>query len=122
MPIDFELTSRKIYLELDGIQHFTQVSNWDAPENVQAKDVEKIQKMVEHGFIVIHLFQEEMWKDSYEWRAVLKDIIARCAHDSSPRCFFISRDPSRYDAHREQLGDSVACEVIYPSSDATDGM
>lgn len=114
MPIDFELLSRKILIELDGIQHFTQVSNWNGPENVQAKDVQKIQKSVQQGYIMIHIYQEELWHDTYDWQMVLRQAIETCISDPTPRCIFISQTVDRYVAHIEQIGENVRYEVIQP--------
>jgi very-short-patch-repair endonuclease len=75
MPFDFGLTDRKILIELDGEQHFSQVSNWDSPESVQSKDVEKINTSIENGYSIIHIYQKEVWNDLYDWKDVLTKAI-----------------------------------------------
>lgn len=114
MPIDFEILSKKVIIELDGIQHFKQVSNWDSPEDVQSKDTEKIQKTVQQGYIMIHFFQEEMWKDSYDWKKALHDVIEACVADPTPRCIFISQMPTRYEVHIEMMDKNIKYEIINP--------
>lgn len=114
MPIDFELSSKKVLLEVDGIQHFQKVSNWSCPENVQEKDVEKIHKAILQEYVMIHLFQEEMWKDSYDWKKVLRDVIAGCVADPTPRCIFISQSPTRYETHIEKMDKTIRYEIINP--------
>ena len=103
MPFDFGLEEEKILIELDGIQHFEQVSNWDSPDNVKAKDVEKMVKAVEAGYSVIHIFQPEVWSDAYDWQVVLKEQIERLRSLSNEkaRCVFISR--------RDIYGEHVRC-------------
>ncbi len=114
MPIDFEWVSKKICMELDGIQHFEQVSNWKSPDNVQAKDIEKIHKTVQQGYVMIHLFQKEVWEDSYDWKKVLHDVVNECVANPTPRCIFISQSPERYQSHREKLDKSIPIQLIHP--------
>lgn len=89
MPFDFGLEKEKILIELDGVQHFEQVSNWKSPESVQAKDIEKMRKAIEAGYSVIHIFQVEMWEDHYDWRTIMKEQIEHVR--SHTKVVFISR-------------------------------
>lgn len=115
MPFDFGLEEEKILIELDGIQHFEQVSNWDSPENVQAKDVEKTVKAVEAGYSVIHLFQPEVWSDAYDWKGVLKEKVEglKARKEEKARCVFISQRDV-YGEHIKGL-DGVPYEVVHPN-------
>ena len=74
---------------MDGEQHFIQISNWDTPENVQAKDIEKIQKCMEQGYSIIHISQLDVWHDKYDWKTVIQEEIA-LMQDQPPTCVFIS--------------------------------
>jgi hypothetical protein len=87
MPFDFGIN--KILIELDGEQHFTQISNWDTPEQVQAKDKEKIQKCMEQGYSIIHISQLDVWHDTYDWKTIIQEEIA-FLQDNVPTCIFIS--------------------------------
>jgi hypothetical protein len=112
MPFDFRVGD--VLIELDGNQHFTQVSNWDAPENVQAKDVEKIQKAVQEGYSVIHLLQLDVWKDTYDWKKVLQATIEEL-HGEPHQCIFLQKDTcTEYNSHIGQLGDSVMFTLKHP--------
>ena len=104
MPFDFVSLSKKIIIEVDGAQHFTQVSNWSAPESVQAKDIEKIQKCVREGFSIIHIHQIDIWNDTYDWKEVLQREI-QCLGESTPQCRMISRNPV-YHRHISKLMES----------------
>jgi hypothetical protein len=112
MPFDFGLEEEKVLIELDGIQHFEQVSNWDHPERVQAKDVEKTKKAIEAGYSVIHLYQPEVWEDRYEWKQVLKEQVERLRGRQSSVCVFISQKEV-YGTHIQGM-DGMAYEVIQP--------
>ena len=115
MPFDFGLEEEKILIELDGIQHFEQVSNWDHPDNVKAKDVEKMIKAVEAGYSVIHIFQPEVWSDVYDWKAVLKEQVEQLKimkHEKG-LCVFVSRR-GIYGEHIRVVEESVRVERIQP--------
>ena len=49
-PFDFILEEHKIIIELDGRQHFEQVSNWDSPDKVQERDKYKMKKANDNGY------------------------------------------------------------------------
>lgn len=115
MPFDFGLEEEKILVELDGIQHFEQVSNWDHPDNVKAKDMEKMKKAVEAEYSVIHVFQPEVWSDAYDWKGVLKREVERLKErkGEKARCVFISRR-EMYGDHIRGVEDSVIVERVEP--------
>ena len=98
MPFDFGVD--KVLIEVDGDQHFSQVSNWDSPESVQLKDIEKIKKCIENGYSIIHIYQKDIWNDTYDWGKVLKEQIEILQTDR--KAVFISLT-SKYSIHIEQL-------------------
>lgn len=67
LPFDFLIEDLKIIIELDGEQHFTQVSNWDSPTTTQRKDRYKMKKANENGYTVIRLLQEDVWYNKNGW-------------------------------------------------------
>jgi very-short-patch-repair endonuclease len=69
LPFDFVIDN--IIIELDGIQHFKQVSNWDSPEQIQERDRYKEQCALNHGYFIIRLLQEEVWNDKFDWKTLL---------------------------------------------------
>jgi very-short-patch-repair endonuclease len=113
MPFDFGLEEEKILIELDGIQHFEQVSNWNSPDNVKIKDVEKMVNAVEAGYSVIHLFQPEVWSDTYDWKSVLKEQVEKWKTEKGTRCVFISQREV-YGEHIRGLGN-MPYEVVHPN-------
>lgn len=70
LPFDFLLEN--IIIELDGIQHFTQVSNWETPEDQLIRDVYKMNKARESGYHVIRIFQEDVLNNRQKWKSRLK--------------------------------------------------
>ena len=67
LPFDFVLEEYKIIIELDGLQHFEQVSNWQAPEETHLNDVYKMKCANENGYSVIRLLQTDVFYDTYDW-------------------------------------------------------
>jgi hypothetical protein len=112
MPFDFGSISKKILIEVDGSQHFMQISNWDSPESVQVKDIEKINHCIKDGFSIIHINQLDIWNDSYDWKKVLQTEIERL-HEKEPQCCFISSTPI-YESHISKL-DTVQYTIIKPT-------
>jgi very-short-patch-repair endonuclease len=67
LPYDFVIEELNIIIEIDGEQHFTQISNWTSPEIQIEKDKYKMKCANENGFSVIRLPQVDISKDSYHW-------------------------------------------------------
>ena len=67
LPYDFVIEELNIIIEIDGEQHFTQISNWTSPEIQIEKDKYKMKCANENGFSVIRLPQVDISKDSYDW-------------------------------------------------------
>lgn len=111
MPFDVMRKDYPILIELDGNQHFTQISNWGTPENIQKKDVEKIQLSVQNGYSIIHLPQEDLWHHRYDWKSALQEMMASL-ETADPQCVFLCSDASVYEAHRRLLGDSVPLHIV----------
>ena len=67
LPFDFVVESLKIIIEIDGEQHFTQVSSWKTPEHNLERDKYKMKKGLENGYSVIRILQEDIWFDKNNW-------------------------------------------------------
>lgn len=79
LPMDFALTGDNLNLiiEIDGRQHYEQVSNWQSPELTQARDTWKETRARNNGFDVLRLNQEDVLNDRIEW----KEIILRAIYE-----------------------------------------
>jgi very-short-patch-repair endonuclease len=71
LPFDFCIPEHKIIIELDGRQHFIQVSNWTSPEETLKNDKYKQESANKNGYSVIRLLQENVFYDTYDW---IKDL------------------------------------------------
>ena len=71
LPFDFYIKSLRLIIELDGVQHWLQVSNWNTPESTQATDLYKMTRAQEQGLTVIRICQEDVLYDRYDWKTAL---------------------------------------------------
>jgi len=113
MPFDFEIVDKKILIELDGNQHFIQVSNWDSPESVQTKDIEKINYCFVNNYSLIHIYQEENWNNEYDWKYVLAKCISYLEKKSEHIIMFISCC-NKYTSHIQQLNNNIKYLIVNP--------
>ena len=67
LPFDFYILEYKIIIELDGLQHFKQVSNWKSPEEHFERDKYKEKCANDNGYSTIRIIQEDVWNDKYDW-------------------------------------------------------
>lgn len=72
---DFCIPEKKVIIELDGRQHFIQVSNWTPPEKCMETDMYKQKCANENGYSVIRIIQEDVWFDRYDWFTKLQETI-----------------------------------------------
>lgn len=69
----FDFIIDNIIIELDGPQHYTQVSNWEEPESIQVRDRYKEERALANGYSIIRIKQEEVWKDLEPWKDLLSN-------------------------------------------------
>jgi very-short-patch-repair endonuclease len=75
LPFDFCIPDLEIIIELDGRQHFIQVSNWQSPDETRANDLYKEECATKNRYNVIRIIQEDVWNDSYDWETKLTNAI-----------------------------------------------
>jgi hypothetical protein len=68
MFYDFVIETLKIIIEIDGEQHFTQVLNWNSPEETFERDMLKIKYALKYKFTIIRILQEDIWFDKNDWK------------------------------------------------------
>jgi len=91
-PFDFVLEEQKIIIELDGLQHFEQVSNWDNPIKVQERDKYKMKQANDNGYSVIRILQEDVFYDTYKWLEELKTNIEKLLSENKVQNIFMCKD------------------------------
>jgi very-short-patch-repair endonuclease len=74
LRFDFYLEHYYTIIEIDGAQHFKQVSIWTPPELTQANDILKMKYCINNGISVIRLLQEDVYnKDKDYWKPRFKE-------------------------------------------------
>ncbi|AVR53062.1 restriction endonuclease [Marseillevirus Shanghai 1] len=73
LPFDFCIS--KTIIELDGRQHYEQVSNWKSPELIQKSDRYKEEQAIKNGYSVLRILQEDVWNDKTDWKKLLLEHI-----------------------------------------------
>ena len=69
---DFLIKELKIFIELDGDQHFRQVANWKDPKTQQKTDKYKMKKAHTNGYSMIRILQADVYNNKYNWKNKLK--------------------------------------------------
>jgi very-short-patch-repair endonuclease len=87
LPFDFYLEDIKLIIEVDGRQHFMQVSNWTAPDITQLNDIFKMDRANEHGYSVIRINQEDILYNKIDWKTKLTIFINDRQMNSSDQSF-----------------------------------
>lgn len=67
LPFDLVIKNKKIIIEIDGEQHFKQISNWTAPEITRKTDLQKMKNANLQGYKIIRIFQLDIFNNKYDW-------------------------------------------------------
>ena len=67
LPYDFIIPDSNIIIEMDGIQHFKQVSVWKTVEHNRKRDIYKMKQARSHGYSIIRILQEDVLYNRYDW-------------------------------------------------------
>jgi very-short-patch-repair endonuclease len=59
---DFVIESLKIIIELDREQHFSQVSNWQSPQDTQTRDIYKMRQALKNDYSIIIILQTDVFR------------------------------------------------------------
>jgi hypothetical protein len=98
LPYDFFIIrddKSPILLELDGAQHFRQVSNWDSCKVIQHRDIIKQSLANNNGYTVIRICQEKVLYGT-GWEELLYNTLLEDYKE--PRLIFIA-DDGKYAYH-----------------------
>ena len=86
---DFYIKDLNLIIELDGLQHFKQISNWKSPESCLINDVKKINLSIINKYKIIHITQEDVLYDKNNWNIILENIIKNIKN-SNHNVYFIN--------------------------------
>ena len=74
---DFYLEDLKLLVEIDGLQHKFQVSNWISPELNIINDALKDKMAIDNGLHLIRFCQDSIWLDKMDWKKMFLDSIEK---------------------------------------------
>ena len=92
LPFDLCILEYKIIIELDGSQHFIQVSNWSSPEDTFQNDKFKEECANNNGYSVIRLLQEDVLYDTYDWIKELCNTIEEIKKSDEITNFYLCKN------------------------------
>ena len=92
LPFDFVIEERKIIIELDGPQHFKQVSNWVSPEINLTNDLFKMDCANKNGFSIIRILQKDVFNNKYDWLSELINKIELILNENSIQNIFMCKN------------------------------
>jgi very-short-patch-repair endonuclease len=101
LPFDFCIPEYKIIIELDGPQHFTQISNWKTPEEQLIRDKYKEKCANGNGFSVIRLLQTDILNDKYDWLQELTNNIDKIISECKVQNIYICKNNEYKDFDKE---------------------
>ena len=96
LPFDLCIEEDKTIIELDGGQHFIQVSNWSSPEHQFQNDIYKQNCANENGYSVIRLLQEDVLYDRYDWCKKIDDAIEEIKNSDEPKNIYLCENNEYY--------------------------
>jgi very-short-patch-repair endonuclease/uncharacterized C2H2 Zn-finger protein len=97
LPFDLCIPEHKIIIELDGIQHFQQVSNWSSPKEQFTNDKYKEKCANDNNYSVIRILQEDVLNDKYDWLTELSNAIEKIKHGDKFANVYLCKN-GEYDA------------------------
>jgi very-short-patch-repair endonuclease len=98
---DFVIPEYNIIIELDGPQHFIQISNWSSPEETNINDKYKMECANKNKYSVIRLTQEDVFYDIYDWYNELKENIEKIKNDKTIQNIYMCKN-NEYDVFNDQ--------------------
>jgi hypothetical protein len=101
LPFDYSNDELKLIIELDGDQHFKQVSNWADHNETRVKDVLKMYLALKNGYTVIRLLQDDVFFDKNNWKEKLNSVIKSY---NTPDVITIC-DGKKYKVHLSDLAE-----------------
>ena len=92
LPFDFVIPEYKIIIELDGCQHFKQISNWNNPKKQFINDKYKEKCANENGFSLIRLLQKDVFLDNYEWLDEIIEKINEIKNENKVKNYYLCKN------------------------------
>lgn len=97
---DFFIRSLNLYIEVDGPQHFRQVSNWQSNDESRVNDIIKMMYAWERKYChIIRLNQEDIWYDRIDWKSSLLLVFEHVKTLTVRTVIFYTKEIDLYNQH-----------------------
>lgn len=106
LPFDFVILEYKIIIELDGPQHFRQISNWQSPEINLKMDIYKMNCANKNNFSIIRILQEDVYYNKYDWLKEIIQCINKLINNNFVQNIFMCKK-YEYDLHLSNMAQAV---------------
>lgn len=107
LRFDFYIERLKLIIELDGAQHFRQISNWKPPKHSLDRDVYKMKCLLKHGISVIRILQEDVWHNKNNWQERLQNAINVLNGSDVPIIIYLEKQEEYKDHQREMFSTNI---------------
>jgi hypothetical protein len=101
LPFDFCIEELKLIIEVDGEQHFKQVSNWKSPEKTFERDKYKSIQAIKQGYSILRIYQTDIYLNKNNWKSNTKKAIKKY---DKPEINCIGCD-KKYDKYKKIIED-----------------
>lgn len=100
---DFFIKEYNNILEIDGPQHFIQISNWQPPKDTRHIDIAKMTHAMRDGKSVIRIPQMDIWNDTSDW----KDLLNKSIHSYHTSTIIYLSDTDIYTMHKKDMDRTI---------------
>jgi len=107
LTFDFCLEEFKLIIEIDGRQHFIQVSNWETPKETQSRDKLKINMALSNGYSIIRILQKDISIDKYNWKDEIKTVIKKY---DTPQVIYLCKN-DEYKDYKKFMENDIVEEI-----------
>lgn len=95
-PFDLCIPDSKTIIEIDGCQHFEQVSNWRPFLQQQERDRLKQNLAIANGYKIIRMVQKEVWKSPDVWKERLLKFLSNPEYKNNVAFLTDNQDLYKY--------------------------
>ena len=99
LPFDFYIKSKNVIIELDGAQHFIQVSNWKSSEETRITDKYKMMCANKNKLSVIRILQEDVLNNKYDCLKELNENIDKISSSNKVYNIYMCKN-NEYDIYK----------------------
>lgn len=89
-------------IEIDGIHHFkNKIKHYGDHNETRKRDVLKMKLAVEHNYILLRFFQEDIFFDRIDWQGEIDKYVG--LENIKPSVYYICKNNQLYDKHKSDL-------------------